>query len=121
MNEISIYHIVIASLFVLCTVVQLWCAIYFFKKKDLNKKWLYIISSFLGFPVGLHIIWATGALSLGIGIKIPAVLISVPFNAPGMWSMGVYFPVGLIFLIKEKKKDQRLVMAPQIVNEDIKQ
>ena len=101
---INILHFIVGFLFVLCIAVQLWCVIYFVKKKGLKKKWLYIILSFLGFPCGIGINWLTGAFSVSFGVNIPAVAISWPLDSPGMWLMTVYFPFGVIFLIKEMAK-----------------
>lgn len=121
MNGISIFHIFIALLFIVCIILQLWCVIYFARKKDLKRKWIYIILSFLGFPLGIGIIWATGSISIGIGFKIPAVGFTRPLNEPELWSIFAYFPFGIIFLIKEKMKDNKMMAITQNISEEITQ
>lgn len=103
-TTITPLHIIVGTLFTVCIVIQLWCVIYFTRKKSLKRKWLYIISSFLGFPAGVGINWATGAFILRFGFNIPAVGISWPLNQPGVFIVSVFFPIGLVLLIIENNK-----------------
>lgn len=105
---ITILHLIVASFFCLCIAIQLWCVIYFARKKGIKKRWLYIILSFIGFPAGIGINWITGAFNINLGFNIPAVGISWPFENLSMWSMNVYFPIGVIFLIKEMARKKAI-------------
>lgn len=113
-NAKSTHYIVFIS-FILCIIAQIWCLVFFIRKKKLKRKWLYIILSFIGFPCGIGIQWATGAFSLSFGFKIPAVSISMPLHAPGMWTMFVFFPIGIIamLMVRSKDIDQYIPVNPQ--------
>ena len=90
-SAVTSLHIFVSVLFGVCIIIQIWCAVYFARKKNLKRKWLYILLSFIGFPAGLGINWVTGDFIVHLGFKIPAVAISWPVNQPGVWSMAVFF------------------------------
>lgn len=116
---ITILHLIVVSLFVICIFIQIWCVIYFLRNKELKYRWLYIILSFFGFPFGIGINWVTGGLIFYSGFKIPAVAISWPAGNPGMWSIIVCFPFGVIFLIKEMLKKKSVKVSKTFVAEEI--
>lgn len=117
---ITSLHILVGVLFAVCTIIQIWCAIYFARKKQLKRKWLYILLSFIGFPAGLGINWVTGDFIIHFGFKIPAVAISWPVNQPELWSMAVFFPIGLFFLIIEMNKSEKVPVAELSIDDDVK-
>ena len=104
-NAKPTHYFVLVS-FILCIIAQIYCLVFFMRQKKLKRKWLYVISSLIGFPFGVGIQWATGTFALSLGFKIPAVAISSPIDAPAMWTMSVFFPIGLITMMIVKSRDR---------------
>ena len=119
---ISPLHIIVATLFGACILVQILCVIFFVKRKNLKRKWLYIIASFVGFPFGIGINWATGAFVFRFGFNIPAVSVSWPMNQPGVFLMSVFFPIGILLWlrVRSKKVDLPTPEIPPFENEGAK-
>lgn len=115
-NARPIHFITFISFF-LCIAIQIGCCLYFIRRKSLKKKWLYIVISFLGFPIGFTVVWITGALSINFGFKIPAVALSKPLVASGLWAVTVFFPVGLIVAFVEKARSKRQINREKDTNE----
>lgn len=95
----SLLHYLILILFTACIVVQIFCFLFFITRKNLSKKWLYALSSFIGFPFGIGMNWTTGVFIFRIGFNVPAVVISAPVTNLDMWTVSVFFPLGLFFMI----------------------
>ncbi len=104
----SLSHYIISTLFIACIVSQLAAFIFFIVRKNLgNKKWLYVLSSIVGFPFGFSLNWTTEAWIYHFGFNIPAVGVSSPVQYPGFWTVTVYLPLGFAFMIRELMKNFR--------------
>ncbi len=106
------FHRLIFALFVACVIAQLVSALFFITRKNLPKKWLYVLTSVIGFPVGIKMNWTTGAYLLQFGFKLPAVSAFASSDNPGIWLVTVYFPAGLlVMLYVALKKGERPRLA----------
>lgn len=94
-------HYLVAGLFFLVILLQFVSFFYFLFRKHLKRKILYILASLLGFPVGLAMNWTSGLFALKVGFNIPAVGLSAPADYPSVWTVIVFFPLGLYFMLRD--------------------
>ncbi|HTL48335.1 MAG TPA: hypothetical protein VL688_09800 [Verrucomicrobiae bacterium] len=101
------FHFVMILLAAACVLATLASLGYFATRRNDPKKWVYAAGSLIGFPVGLGLNWTTGAILLRLGFNIPPVSFSAPAQHPGMWTITVFFPLGLFFMIWHMRKSKK--------------
>lgn len=101
LKDASFVQFLVFILFVLCVLTQAVSVFFFLLQKNLGKKkWLYLLSSIVGFPIGIGVNWTTGVWIVRFGFNVPAVGMSAPANYPDIWTVTAWFPLGLYFMIQ---------------------